>query len=340
MNGQGKTSILESIYYLALTRSFRTNSDKSAIRTDCRNFDITGVFFSPANNEFKVRLYYSDIEGKNLFIKDKRITCFSEFVGMIPCVVLTLTDTKLVYGGPSERRKFLDILLSQTSSVYLNDLKQYKRILFQRNALLCHNRVQKFNAQLASWTKQLIDMGSAIICQRLSFISFLNANLRLYYKQLAGINADISATYVSSIGRLAEHYTVDQIKSHFEQALKRVSSQELQKQTTLIGPHRDETIFFYNLKPFKEYCSQGEVKTLIIVLKFLEWEYVRNQRHIKPILLLDDIFGELDLERMQRLLTFIKDVGQAHITTTLPDKFQLNTVNKVLIVREKKIYDA
>jgi DNA replication and repair protein RecF len=340
MNGQGKTSILEAIYYLALTRSFRTTSDQTAIRTDCHHFDINGLFFTSEDNAIKVRLYYSQSEGKNLFIKDNRITYFSEFIGMIPCVVLTLADTRLVQDGPAERRKFLDILLSQVSSVYLNALKKYKRVLYQRNILLSRSSSRNFKDQLTSWNTQLIENGAVIIYSRRSFIAFLNEHISSYYQQLSKKSAEISAAYVSSIGTLPQACPVETIQQIYQQTLEDLADAEVHRQTTLVGPHRDEMHLFYNLKPFKEYCSQGEVKTLIIVLKLLEWEYIRNQREIKPILLLDDIFGELDVDRMQRLLAFIKTVGQSHITTTLSEKFKLSLADKVLIVKEKNVYDA
>jgi DNA replication and repair protein RecF len=340
MNGQGKSSILESIYYLALTRSFRTNSDKSAIQYDRQNFDISGVFFSSLNKELKVRLYYSDLEGKNLFLKDKRISYFSEFIGTIPCVILTLADTKLIYGSPSERRKFIDILLSQISPIYLADLKKYKRILFQRNTLFNNYDLKIIKDQISVWNRQLIDVGSEIILRRLAFISFLNEHLGPYYYDLANTKATITATYASSVGSLSGDSCIDSIKSIFEHSLNRVYPREIEKRTCLIGPHRDEILFFYNTRTFKEYCSQGEIKTLLISLKMLEWEYVRNQRQIRPILLLDDIFGELDLERMRGLLKFIKNVGQAYITTTLPDKLELSKVDSVFHVKEKKVFHA
>jgi DNA replication and repair protein RecF len=340
MNGQGKSSILESIYYLALTRSFRTNSDKNAIQYDRQNFDISGIFFSSLDKELKVRLYYSEFEGKNLFLKDKRVNYFSQFIGTIPCVILTLDDTKLVIGSPSERRKFIDILLAQISPMYVEDLKKYKRILFQRNALFNNPDLRVIKDQVSVWNRQLIDVGSAIILRRLAFVSFLNEHLSSYYHALSNIKAVVLSRYAPSLGTLEDDDSIDTIKAVFERSLERVYPRELEKRTTLIGPHRDEILFFYNDRTFKAYCSQGEIKTLLIALKLLEWEYMRNQRHIQPILLLDDIFGELDLSRMRGLLTFIKNVGQAYITTTLPEKLELSEVDTVFQVKDKKVYHA
>ena len=340
MNGQGKSSILESIYYLALTRSFRTNSDKSVIQYSSKSFDARGKFFSSKGKTITVRIYFSESEGKNVFLRDKRISSYSEFIGLIPCVVLSLSDTKLVYGGPSERRKFMDILLSQTSPLYLEDLKKYKRTLFQRNTLLLSGNIKMIKDQLPSWNKQLIDSGSAIIMRRLSFVSFLNEHLSSYYYKLANINSDIKSMYYSSSGSLQEDCSNEHIKLAFDASLARLSGREIEKRTTLAGPHRDDILLFHNHKVFKEYSSQGETKTLIIALKLLEWEYVRNHRQINPILLLDDIFGELDTERMKGLLHFVRSVGQSFITTTLTNKFELSDTDTIFSVNDQKVYHA
>ena len=340
MNGQGKSSILEAIYYLALTRSFRTNHDNNVIQYDTSYFDISGTFYNSREKGIKVRLFYSETEGKNLFIRDKRITSFSEYIGNIPCIVLTLADTKLIYGGPAERRKFIDILLSQTSPIYLQELKKYKRVLYQRNTLLLTGNIKMIKDQLPSWNKQLIDSGSMIIMKRLSFLSFLNDHLSTCYFNLAHRTATINSTYISSIGALPDDSKDSDIHTSFYHSIDRHSDKEIEQGTTLYGPHRDDIVFNFNGKSFKEYCSQGEIKTLIIALKLMEWEYVKNHRQMDPILLLDDIFGELDQERIKKLLLLIRSVGQSFITTTLADKFEMTNNDKIFNLKDKTIYHA
>lgn len=340
MNGQGKSSILEAIYYLALTRSFRTNSDYNAIQYETKSFDITGNFFTNPDKSKQVRLYYSQAEGKNVFVGEKRLTSFSEHVGTIPCIVLTLADTKLIYGNPAERRRFMDVLLSQTSPVYLQDLKNFRRVLQQRNSLLQSGNIKMIKDQIPSWNKQLVESGSAIIARRLLFLSFLNENLSSCYLNLAGKNTIIDSVYLSSIGVLPVNSTEDDLRLIFQRALKHLADKELEKGTTICGPHRDDVDFNYNKKSFRDYCSQGEIKTLVIALKLLEWEYVKNYRQVDPILLLDDIFGEIDQDRMNKLLMIIRHVGQAFITTTLMDKFALTKKDSIFNVKDSKIYHA
>ena len=340
MNAQGKTSILESIYYLLLTKSFKTSNDYSAINDASDFFNIRGKFRSLKGEDLNIRLYLSGNEGKHVFHNDKEISKFSDIIGKIPCVILTLDDIKLTFGGPSERRKYLNILLSQTSPVYLNDLKIYRNIVKQRNSLLLNSEVNNIKSQIEGWNKQLIDFGVRIIKKRQQFVDFLNSKIHEYYTYIANKEENISIYYKSTIATDLAIRNDDELKNIYEKKLHASFNYEYERKMTVIGPHRDDLIFRNGLKHFKEYCSQGENKTLIIVLKLLEWEYISKYTDMKPLLLLDDIFGELDKIRMKGLLKFINSVGQAFITTTLDDKFSFFNSVKRYRIENQKIYDA
>ena len=339
MNGQGKTSILESIYYLALTKSFRTSNDNHVISYNKKHFNIKSNFFS-GDSEKNIRIFHSSSEGKHLFINTKAVSKFSEYIGTVPCVILTLDDLKLTLGGPQERRRFLDILISQISPVYLEDLKIYRRILQQKNALLGMEDKAKIENQISIWNEKLIAHGSRIISQRLDFIAFLNRHLSDYYNKISTLSDNINVEYHSSLGE-GEYFTdKNKITERFEKKLSLIFKYEVERKRSVIGPHRDDIQFFKEDKLFRDFCSQGENKTLVIALKFLEWEYISKERHIKPILLLDDIFGELDEVRMQGLLDFLKIIGQAHITTTMQDKFKTHHTSQKFILKDNRLYDA
>jgi DNA replication and repair protein RecF len=340
MNGQGKTSILESIYYLALTKSFRTSNDSHVISYTNNHFNIISTISSENQADKKVRLHYSRQEGKHLFVNKKKIEKFSEYIGVIPCVVLTLDDMKLTMGGPQERRRFLDILISQISPVYLEDLKIYRRSVQQRNALLCRDDKNKVLSQISIWNKQLIEHGSKIIQHRLNFNKFLNTHLSEYYNKISGSEDQINVTYKSSIGDDIAEKNINQIKQAFEKKLDIIFNYEFERRMSVVGPHRDDISFNKDGKIFKNFCSQGENKTLVIALKFLEWEYISKKRKIKPVLLLDDIFGELDKYRMNGLLNFLERIGQAYITTTMQDKFDDHLTSKKYILQDKVLHDA
>ena len=185
MNGQGKTSILESIYYLALTKSVRTSNDSHVVAYTKDTFNIISSINSDTQTPRKVRLYYSGKEGKHLFVNQKEVEKFSDYIGSIPSVILTLDDLKLTMGGPQERRRFLDILISQVSPVYLADLKIYKRTLQQRNALLARDDKKTIQKQIVIWNEQLISHGTNIIIHRLKFCDFLNKNITTYYNNIS-----------------------------------------------------------------------------------------------------------------------------------------------------------
>ena len=340
MNGQGKTSILESIYYLALTKSFRTSNDNHVISYNKSYFNTISNFTSKKSSNKKIRLFYSNQEGKHLFVNKKEILKFSDYIGTVPCVVLTLDDLKLIRGGPQERRRFIDILISQISPVYLDDLKIYRRTLQQKNALLGSEDKNKIEDQIYIWNEKLIEHGTRIILHRLDGINFLNTHLSEYYNTISALHDNIRVEYNSSIGEEIQSYDKKQIEKLFERKLHLIYRYELERKTSVIGPHRDDIIFYNDGKLFRDFCSQGENKTLVIALKFLEWEYISHERHLKPLLLLDDIFGELDELRMQGILNFLGKIGQAFITTTLQDKFKKHLTSRKFILKDKKLYDA
>ena len=332
-NGQGKTSILEAIHYLALTKSFRTSKDKNAVKYSQSFLNIRGNIVSDTSQQNNIRLYYSSQDSKQIFVNDKRITKFSEYIGTIPCVVLTLDDLKLSYGSPSERRKFFDILLSQVSPVYLENLKNYRRSVQQRSTLLTDRNKGNINSQISIWNEQLVKYGVPIARKRRHLIDFLNKYLSEKYQNFSGEDEKIQARYKnnitsSDIGDISD----EQLAELFESKLETNFERELALQTTITGPHRDDIEFYKDNKSFREYASQGENKTLIIVLKFLEWEYLSQNRKKNPVLLLDDIFGELDDNRMNRLLEYLQPVGQTFITTTMDHKFSDSIDSKKYII--------
>jgi DNA replication and repair protein RecF len=327
MNGQGKTSILEAIYYLALTKSFRSNSDAQVINLTASSFDVTGTFTSPDIPRSEIRVYFSKTEGKHLFLNKKKVTAFSQFLGKVPCVVLTLDDLKLTFGNPAERRRFLDILLSQVSPTYLENLKIYRKAMQQRNALLTGDDINYARDNVEIWDEQIAASGSVIIKKREECITFFNQYLPEVYCTFSRGSELIEAKYKSSVSE-----TTSELKAFFRY--------DFERKTTTTGPHRDDVEFSKDKKLFKNYASQGENKTLIIALKFIEWQYVSQNRNLKPVLLLDDIFGELDEYRMDGLLKFLDKNGQTFITTTLENKFDPSILAATYIVKDHKVYHA
>jgi DNA replication and repair protein RecF len=313
-NGQGKTSVLESLYYTALTKSFRTKNDKNVIRYNEDYFNISTSFISEDKQPFDLRVFYSAEDGKHVFRDNNKIPKFSEYIGTVPCVLLTPEDLRLTLGSPGERRRFLDILLSQVSPLYLDHLKNYRRTLMQRNALLAKSSYEDIHRELEIWNDKLVEHGSAIVLKRKTLADYLNDNLGKQYNRFTSAHEKITVSYHCMLTPSSEN-----LEQQFYDRLRRSYQIERQRSTTMVGPHRDDLEFFKEGKSFREYGSQGENKTLVIAIKLSEWEFLSLSSKKEPILLLDDIFGELDGYRINALVGVLNCIGQTFITTTMEE---------------------
>ncbi len=320
-NGQGKTSILEALFYLAITRSFRTKAEKIVLQHEQDFLQVIGAFETDMDNSFTVRMYYSTTEGKHLFINNNKVEKFSDLIGRIPVTLLSLEDLELTYGVPANRRKFIDILLSQISPVYLQALQIYKKALAQRNKLLSLISEHKESpSALFPWDEQLIKNGSELIRFRSQFVEYMNKRLSEYYQKISLKNETIHVKYKINIPLFTEEKK-SLIDNLLRSALQESLETDIRRQTTMVGPHRDDLLFFKDDFMIKAYGSQGENKTLLIALKLVECEYLKKKMNESPLLLMDDVFGELDDERIGNLLNYVSQFGQTFITTTTLKKF-------------------
>lgn len=321
-NGQGKTSILEAIYFLSISKSFRAKSERIVLQFEKDFFDIKGYFKDRYVRKFTIRIFYSLKDGKNLFLNEKKLDRYSEIIGITPVILLSLEDLELTYGIPSNRRKFIDILLSQVSPLYLHALQNFKKSILQRNKHL--NLIYEKKETIKSlfpWDEQIVKHGSEIINYRLRLIEYINKSISIYYRLISEKNEDIKVKYKSRITNKLEKLNIDLIEEKFRELLKSELQTDLQKQSTTIGPHRDDIQFFMNDNLFRSYGSHGENKTFLIALKFLEGDYIKKILKTEPIFLMDDIFGELDSKRIDKLTEHVSMIGQTFITTVSKSKF-------------------
>ncbi len=314
-NGQGKTNILESIYYLALTKSFRSSSDQNLILNKERFFRIQGDLSTVQGRQNTVTMAYSLDEGKRLLYNREKVQRFADYIGHLPLVLLAPSDLQISQGGPYLRRQFLDIMLSQASQLYLHHLLQYRRALKQRNSLLQEDL--KDENLLKSWEAALIEHGCAIIQKRTESIEILDKMVKEHYQQLSGGFDKVKIVYQSPVASKSS----ENLERDYQQALDENHSKDLHLQTTTVGPHRDNMLFLINGKPLRIVGSQGEHKTFVISLKMAEFGYLQNIQREAPILLFDDIFGELDAERIKNMIGSLNQIGQVFITTTSPNFF-------------------
>ena len=314
-NGQGKTNILESIYYLALTKSFRTSNDLNLILNGQEYFRIQGELVNHQGRKFTASMAYSRTEGKRLVFNNQKVQKFSDYIGNIPVVLLAPSDLDISQGGPQRRRQFLDVMLSQASKLYLYHLIQYRRSLRQRNALLQSDKFDK--NLLQSWEEALVENGISLIQERLKALQVLEDRVRKHYQELSGSQDKIKLIYRGSFSATREQ----DLPQVFRRALELNREKDMSLGTTSIGPHRDDVLFLINGKPLRAVGSQGEHKTFVIALKIAEFHFLRGVQDESPILLFDDIFGELDAGRISNMISSLSEIGQVFITTTSPDFF-------------------
>ncbi|MBZ0178054.1 MAG: DNA replication and repair protein RecF [Melioribacteraceae bacterium] len=330
-NGQGKTSILEAIYYLCTTKSINQVSDSEAVTFDEKGFEIIGNFSDLTNNS--VRVYY-DLENqkKNYFLDQKNVYRASTVIGKFPVVTLTQSDHSVTMGSPGDRRKFVDSVLSQCSATYLDLLLEYNKTLRQRSSLLSQikdERSKSLYDQLDVWTETLIKTGTELIKHRIRFVEDYTKYVRESYYHLMAEDEVPDIEYFFLKGE----ESISSIEESFRNLLNEIREDELRRASNLAGPHRDDFIFFINDMELKKFGSQGQHKTFQIALRFGQFFYIKDALGRKPIFLLDDVFGELDMNRAKKISEYLRKVGQAIITMTdLSNLEKLGTFEDDLII--------
>jgi len=312
-NGQGKTSILESVYYLCTTKSCSSKSDSEAVRFNEAEFEIKGSFKD--RTEDMVRIFYSLNENKKYYFQNgKQITRSADIIGRFPVVLLTPADHAITQGPPSDRRRLVDSIISQASETYLNFLLDYNKTLRHRSSLLSlykETRKTDLLTEIDAWTSKLIQTGVEIIRHRRNFSRIFDEFIKDSYKKIMD---DIEIPEIKYW--FLEGYDGNDIESGFKELILTKKEEELRRASNLVGPHRDDFIFEINGKNLKMFGSQGQHKTFQTALRFAEFFYLKNSSGKLPLFLLDDVFGELDTNRSMKISDYLKSVGQAFITLT------------------------
>ncbi len=316
-NGEGKTSILEAISFLCLTKSFYAGSDTNAVQVGEESFDVTGELFLDKGVEYRVALGYNSADKEKTFLVNKSsLEKLSAAIGMFPVVALAPENGAITAGAPSERRKFLDLALSQSSKSYLVDLLEYRRVLRQRNKILLD---AKFSRQdptplLEPWNESLISHGSKIALKRMSFVEEFNPYVTRVYAEIAGGAEKPGIVYQSAL--LRPDGKRDEVEQLFRSRLASSAHEEQRTASTVVGPHRDDLQMKVNDMDMRQFASQGQHKTFLVALKIAEFNYMKDVCRETPVFLLDDVFSELDEHRSQRLIQATQSLGQTFITTT------------------------
>lgn len=310
-NAYGKTNILEAIYLLALTKSFRTSKQQDLIMWEKDFCRVQGVF-EIGNEDMELEIFFGRPPQplKSLKINGVK-TSAVKFIGNCQIVFFHPEDMNILYLGPSLRRRYLDILNIQINSKYYAALRAYNRVLEQRNALLKHIKEGICRSEdLNVWDEQLAEHGGFLVQERAATIQFLNEGITDIYNGIAGSKNKVSVEYLCS---------GDACDADFTEVLTDRRRTDIEARFTTAGPHRDDFSIHLNGKPLDSHASRGEYRSMLLSLKLLELQFYEQKSSEKPLLLLDDVFSELDEDRQRALLVSIKGC-QTIITATHVDE--------------------
>ena len=324
-NGAGKTNILEAVHYACLSKSFLSSKDRYALRKGCPHFDVEGEFVGQWRANLSVRLVYAPGVGKRGFLNRRPLDRIAEIVGRLPVVVCSQADHALTSGGPEERRRFLNNIMSQARPVYLDNLLKYRRTLRQRNELLSKSRRRPgalAPAVLESWNAKLVALGSRVIVDRLHFLTTFSGFLQKAYGLINSVAEHPTVDY-RGLGPFVWDADEEAVATVFREKLHRAVRRERELGRALVGPHRDELTFRIEDFEVRRYASQGQHRTFGMAIKLAQYFYLSDRLEEAPILLLDDVFDPLDKKRTEVFLSLLTSdaIGQALITGAESDVF-------------------
>ena len=307
-NGVGKTNILDAIYHLANGKSYFNPLAVQNIKHNEEFFVIEGEF-EKANRSEQILCSLKKGQKKILKRNGKTYEKFSDHIGFIPLVIISPSDSDLIVEGSETRRRFIDTVISQLDSSYLQQLIQYQKIISQRNALLKYfalNHVFE-NDTLSIYNEQLNQLGQSIFEKRKSFLNDFIPIFNQHHQEITSSNETVQLVYESHL---------------FEKDTKTLLEENLAKdralQYTSVGVHKDDLSFQIDHFPIKKFGSQGQQKSFLIALKLAQFEFVKKQSGEKPILLFDDIFDKLDESRVSKIVAMVNNeqFGQLFISDT------------------------
>ena len=327
-NGVGKTNIVESIFVLALTKSFRTNDDNILVKENNDFYKVEGSIKSNFINNYKV-VYQN--KNKVLKINNNKINKYSDYISNINVILFSINDLKLIKDTPNTRRKLLNLEISQLNNEYVIYLNYYNKILKQRNTYLKTLYNKKINYEyLDIIDNQLIDYGIKVFEIRKKFIEKINNLLSKIYVNLGGFEGlfiNYKSDYLEK--------NINDIKNDYKNNIEK----DITFGSTQIGIHRDDFIFSFDNREIKNFASEGQQKNAIIAFKLSEIELFYEIKKDYPILILDDLFSELDLKKIENILNFISKEIQTFITTTDLKKIKKKFLkkSKIFKITEKGI---
>jgi DNA replication and repair protein recF len=311
-NGAGKTNILEAIYLNSLTKSFRANNDAELIKFDKEFLTIMTTIKDDSYNENV--LYNIDKLSKKIYLNSSKVTKLSEYIGKYPVVISTPEDVLMIKTSPSTRRDVLNISICQFNKEYFKTLNEYNKLLKLRNDYLKRILINSISdvKYFDILTNKLIEKAVYIYIERNNYINLINKYLPDIFEHIC-LNPNLIIKYSPNID--LNNYNEETLKNILYKKYKKDFNKEISLGMTITGPHRDDFSFILGDKDMKLYSSEGQKKMAVISFKLAEMMLFQKTDDKKPIILLDDLFSELDINNKNRLVKFIPDDLQVVITS-------------------------
>ncbi|WP_414575632.1 DNA replication/repair protein RecF [Anabaena sp. CCY 9402-a] len=338
-NAQGKSNLLEAVELLATLRSHRMGRDRDFVQEGEPVAKISATV-ERQNGVSDLSLTLRRNGRRSVALNGETLRRQMDFLGVLNAVQFSSLDLELVRGSPEVRRNWLDTLLIQLEPVYVHILQQYNHVLRQRNALLKKlqdSAPSTHNSELALWDAQLAITGTRVIRRRDRALQRLAPLAAAWHSSISGSTEVLQITYAPNVPLIQTH--PEEVQQAFLTKIQQRAVAELHRNTTLVGPHRDEVELTINQTPARQYGSQGQQRTLVLALKLAELQLIEEVIKEPPLLLLDDVLAELDPSRQNQLLDAIQDRFQTLITTTHLSSFDSQWLNssQVICVQAGKI---
>lgn len=330
-NAQGKTNLLEAIYFCSVAKSPRTNKENDLI---CWNKDEANILldYETIAGQKKIEIFLKRKGKKIVKLNRINILKIADLIGSVKCVYFSPDELKLVKDAPQDRRKFLDTDISQLSKNYFYLLLKYNKILENRNKLLKEQQnISALKETLPIWTQQLASVGAKIIIRRIQFLEKLKVYAKNSHNFLTNNGENLELEYQGFTGENEQ-----EIETKLLEEMKKSEEKDIRLGYTTIGPHRDDIIINVNSIDIRTFGSQGQHRTVALSLKLAELEIYKDECGEYPILLLDDVLSELDKSRQERLLEKTRQV-QTILTTTNVNEFLLNNATIIRVDNGKVI---
>ncbi len=328
-NAQGKTNILEAIFLCVTGRSFRTIHDDEIVRFGQQSYYIK-ILYEKDDRENTIEIESDLKRNREIILNQIKVKKVGELLGKLNAVLFCPENLSIIKGSPAERRRFLDIIISQVKPTYFYELQKYNKILKQRNILL--KEKIDYNKKLSGievWNILLSETGKNIIYDRMDFIKRLNKYVALNHRYISNNNENLIIKYIPSfkINKEIEELTRSDIQEIYYGNLKKNIELDIEKRVTSFGVHRDDFDIMINNSSVKVYGSQGQQRTAVLSLKLSEINIIKEITEQTPVLLLDDVMSELDSTRIKLLMNRLGDI-QTFVTSTekINDNHLLNEI--------------